>query len=232
MTLSSGRPLMAPWLFERADAVLATWFLGSEAGNAVGDVLCGRHNPTARLPVSWPVDVGQIPIFYAQWPTGRPADPAEHYTAKYIDLPVEPLFPFGHGLSYTRFAYRDLRARPAELRPGDAFTVEAEVANEGAMAGEETIFLFLRDPVASVARPLLELKGVAKIALEPGARGTVRFELSAEDLAFLGPDLAPCLEPGAFEIHVGPSAAANSLLKTTVRLVVDGPAVDARSFPA
>ena len=159
VTLSSGRPLMAPWLFERADAVLATWFLGSEAGNAVGDVLCGTHNPTARLPVSWPVDIGQIPIFYAQRPTGRPADPAEHYTAKYIDLPVEPLFPFGHGLSYTRFAYRDLRARPDELRPGEAITVEVEVANEGAVAGEETIFLFLRDPVASVARPLLELKG-------------------------------------------------------------------------
>ena len=158
---------MAPWLFERADAVLATWFLGSEAGNAVGDVLSGRHNPTARLPVSWPVDVGQIPIFYAQRPTGRPADPAEHYTSKYIDLPVEPLFAFGHGLSYTRFAYRDLRAHPEELRPGETIAVEVEVANEGAVAGEETVFLFLRDPVASIARPLLELKGVAKIALEP-----------------------------------------------------------------
>ena len=168
VTLSSGRPLMVPWLFERADAVLATWFLGSEAGNAVGDVLSGRHNPTARLPVSWPVDVGQIPIFYAQRPTGRPADPTEHYTSKYLDLPVDPLFAFGHGLSYARFAYRDLRAAPAELRPGETITVEVEVANEGAVAGEETVFLFLRDPVASVARPLLELKGVAKIALERG----------------------------------------------------------------
>jgi beta-glucosidase len=232
VTLSSGRPLMAPWLFERADAVLATWFLGSEAGNAVGDVLCGRHNPTARLPVSWPVDIGQIPIFYAQRPTGRPADPAEHYTSKYLDLPVDPLFPFGHGLSYTRFAYRGLRVYPEEVRPGEMIAVEVEVANEGAMAGEETVFLFLRDPVASVARPLLELRGVAKIALEPGARGTVCFELSTEDLAFLGPDLSPCLEPGAFEIHVGPSAAGDSLLKTTVRLVADGTTVDARPAPA
>jgi beta-glucosidase len=222
VTLSSGRPLMAPWLFERADAVLATWFLGSEAGNAVADVLCRRHNPTARLAVSWPVDVGQIPIFYGQQPTGRPADPAEHYTAKYIDLPVDPLFPFGHGLSYTRFRCRDLRARPDELRPGEVITVAVEVTNEGAVAGEETIFLFLRDPVASIARPLLELKGVARIALEPGARGTVRFELSTEDLTFLGPDLAPRLEPGVFEIHVGPSAARDALLKTTVRLVTDG----------
>jgi beta-glucosidase len=224
VTLSSGRPLMAPWLFERADAVLATWFLGSEAGNAIGDVLCGRHNPTARLPVSWPVDVGQIPIFYAERPTGRPADPAEHYTGKYIDLPVEPLFPFGHGLSYTRFAYRDLRAQPDRLQPGEAVTVEVEVANEGAVAGEETVFLFLRDPVASIARPLLELKSVAKIALEPGARGTVRFQLATTDFAFLGPDLSPCLEAGAFEIHVGPSATASSLLKATLHLVADGPA--------
>jgi beta-glucosidase len=232
VTLSSGRPLMAPWLFERADAVLATWFLGSEAGNAVGDVLCGRYNPTARLPVSWPVDIGQIPIFYAQRPTGRPADPAEHYTSKYIDLPVDPLFPFGHGLSYTRFACRELRARPDELRPGEAITVEVEVANEGAVAGEETIFLFLRDPVASVARPLLELKGVAKIALEPGARGTVCFELSADDLAFLGPDLSPRLEPGTFEIYVGPSAARDSLIMTVVRLGAYGPAVDAARSPS
>ena len=105
VSLSSGRPLMVPWLFERADAVLATWFLGSETGHAVGDVLSGKHNPSARLPISWPVDVGQIPIFYAQRPSGRPASPTEHYSAKYIDLPVDPQFPFGHGLSYTRFAY-------------------------------------------------------------------------------------------------------------------------------
>jgi beta-glucosidase len=233
VTLSSGRPLMAPWLFERADAVLATWFLGSEAGNAVGDVLCGRHNPTARLPVSWPVDIGQIPIFYAQRPTGRPADPAEHYTSKYLDLPVDPLFSFGHGLSYTRFAYRGLRAYPEEVRPAETIVVEVEVANEGAVAGEETVFLFLRDPVASIGRPLLELKGVAKIALEPGAGGTARLTLSADDLAFLGPDLVPRLEPGVFEIHVGPSAARRSLLKTTVRLVAGGRSVDApRPSPA
>jgi beta-glucosidase len=221
VTLSSGRPLMAPWLSERADAVLATWFLGSEAGNAIADVLCGRHNPTARLPVSWPVDIGQIPIFYAQRPTGRPADPAEHYTSKYLDLPVDPLFSFGHDLSYTRFAYRDLRADPEEA--GETIAV----------ANEETVFLFLRDPVASIERPLLELKGVAKLALEPNARGAVRLTLSADDLALLGPDLMPRLEPSVFEIHVGPSAARRSLLETTVRLVGDGRAGDAaRPSPA
>ncbi len=221
LILASGRPLMLPWLLERVDAVLATWFLGSEAGHAVGDVLSGRHNPTGRLPVSWPVDIGQIPIHYAQPPSGRPANPADHYTSKYLDLPVEPLFPFGHGLSYTRFVYRDLRAHPETVRPGATITVEVEVANEGTLAGEETVFLFVRDPVASLARPLLELRGVVKIALDPGARGRARFTLETSDLAFLGTDLAPRLEPGAFEIHVGPSAARRGLLATTVELLTD-----------
>jgi beta-glucosidase len=221
LTLSSGRPLMLPGLFERVDAVLATWFLGSEAGHAVGDVVSGRHNPTGRLSVSWPVDIGQIPIFYAQRPSGRPANPADHYTGKYLDLPVEPLFPFGHGLAYARFAYRDLRADPPTVRPGAAITVEVEVENEGAVAGEETVFLFIRDPVASLARPLLELRGVAKIALGPGARGRARFTLGTADLAFVGTDLAPRLEPGVFEIHVGPSAARQGLLGTTIELLAD-----------
>jgi beta-glucosidase len=217
--LSSGRPLMVPWLFERAHAVLATWFLGSEAGHAIGDVLSGRCNPTGRLPVSWPVEVGQIPIFYAQRPTGRPPDPAVHYSSKYLDLPVEPLFPFGHGLSYTQFALSGLRTSASELRPGEAIAIECEVVNEGPVAGEETLLLFVRDPVASVARPLLELKGMAKIALEPRRGGIVRFTLAAEDLAFLGPDLTPQLEPGAIELLVGRSAAHAQLLRTSVQLL-------------
>ena len=217
--LSSGRPLMVPWLFERAHAVLATWFLGSEAGHAIADVLGGRWNPTGRLPVSWPVDVGQIPIFYAQRPTGRPPDPAVHYSSKYLDLPDEPLFPFGHGLSYTRFTLSGLRTSASELRPGEAIAIECEVVNEGPAAGEETVLLFVRDPVASVARPLLELKGVAKIDLEPRRGGTVRFTLAAEDLAFLGLDLAPRLEPGVVELLVGRSAAHAQLLRTSVRLL-------------
>jgi beta-glucosidase len=217
--LSSGRPLMASWLFERAHAVLATWFLGSEAGHAIGDVLSGRWNPTGRLPVSWPVEVGQIPIFYARPPTGRPPDPAVHYSSKYLDLPVEPLFPFGHGLSYTRFGLSGLRASPSELRSGETIAIECDVLNEGPVAGEETVLLFVRDPVASLARPLLELKGMAKIALEPGRGGTVRFTLAAQDLSFLGPDLRPRLEPGVFELAVGRSAAHAQLLRTSVRLL-------------
>jgi beta-glucosidase len=217
--LSSGRPLMTPWLFERAHAVLATWFLGSEAGHAIGEVLSGRWNPSGRLPVSWPVDTGQIPIFYARRPTGRPPDPAVHYSSKYLDLPVEPLFPFGHGLSYTRFGVSGLRTSASELRAGEAITIECDVVNEGPVAGEETLLLFVRDPVASLARPLLELKGMAKIALEPRRGGIVRFTLAADDLAFVGPDLTPRLEPGAFELLVGRSAAHAQLLRTSVRLL-------------
>lgn len=217
--LTSGRPLLIPWLFANADAVLATWFLGSEAGNAVGDVLKGTWNPSGRLPISWPVDVGQIPIFYAQRRTGRPADPAVHDTSKYLDLPGEPLFPFGHGLSYTRFTLSNLRAHPAELRLGEGFSVEVDVTNEGPVMGEETVLLFMHDLVASIARPVLELKGVQKIALAPGASGTVTFTVPPEAFEFLDADLAPCVEPGVFEILVGPSAAVALLLKTSVRLL-------------
>jgi beta-glucosidase len=216
--LSSGRPLTVPWLFERAHAVLATWFLGSEAGHAVADVLTGRWNPSGRLPISWPIDVGQIPICYAQRPTGRPADPALSYTSKYIDLPVEPQFPFGHGLSYTRFEFADLRVHPVDLRPGETLAIGIDVANVGEVEGEETVLLFVRDLVATVARPLLELKGLAKITLAPAERGTIRFALKTEELAFLGADLTPRLEPGIFEVLVGSSAARNSLLGTQVRL--------------
>jgi beta-glucosidase len=217
--LSSGRPLVARSLFERAQAVLATWFLGCEAGHAIGDVLSGRHNPTGRLPVSWPVDVGQIPIFYARRPTGRPPDPKVHYSSKYLDLPVEPQFPFGHGLSYARFELSGLRVSGTELRDGESVTIACDVVNRGPVAGEETVLLFVRDPLASVARPLLELKGMARIALEAGQEGTVRFTLTAADLMFLGADLSPRLEPGIVELYVGRSADQATALRTSIRIV-------------
>ncbi len=218
MTLSSGRPLLVPWLLERADTVLATWYLGSEAGHALADVITGRWNPSARLPVSWPHDVGQIPVFYARLPTGRPYDAEFRYSSKYLDMANEPLFPFGHGLSYTRFAYRNLKVSPHKLMPGDELTVEVEVVNEGERAGEETVLLFVRDLVASVSRPVLELKGFAKCLLSPGSSETVRLTLSTDELKFLGPDLKPRLEAGVFEIFVGPSADADGLLKAHVTL--------------
>ena len=216
--LSSGRQLCCPWLFERADAVLATWFLGSEAGHAIGDVLSGRHNPSGRLPVSWPINIGQIPIHYQPRPTGRHPSVHERYSSKYLDLPVEPLFPFGHGLAYTRYEVTGVRASPSEIGPGDEVVVEADVVNRGDVAGEETVLLFIHDPIASLARPVLELKGMAKAYLEPGMRTTLRITLNADDLAFLGHDLAPELEVGELHILVGPNADQSSLQKATIRV--------------
>jgi beta-glucosidase len=218
VTLSSGRPLTTPWLFERADAVLATWFLGHEAGHAVADVLTGKFNPIGRLPLSWPRNVGQVPIFYNELPAGRPYAPGVHYSSTYLDLPPTPQFPFGHGLSYSRFALDDLRCEPSRVKTGGTVEVTIAVHNESQIDGEATAFLFVRDPVASVARPLLELKGVRKVDLKAGERKDVTWRLPVEDLSFVGQSLDRALEPGRFEIHIGQSADAAGLLSAVIEL--------------
>ena len=218
VVLSSGRPLALPWLFARADAVLATWFLGSEAGHAIADVLTGRFNPTGRLPVSWPRHVGQAPIFYGQRPTGRPTQAGVHYSSSYLDVPATPQFPFGHGLSYSRFALSDLRCDPSCVKAGECVEVSVTVSNDGEVDGEATLFLFVRDLVASVARPLLELKGVRKLDLAARQRGRAAWRLPVEDLSFIGPGLRPILEPGQFEIHVGQSADPDELLTSVIEV--------------
>ncbi len=219
VTLSSGRPLTLPWLFERADAVLATWFLGHEAGHAVADVLIGKFNPTGRLPVSWPRHVGQVPIFYNELPSGRPYVPGVHYSSTYLDMPPTPQYAFGHGLSYSRFALLDFRCEPTRVKPGDTLEVSVAVHNESPVDGEATLFLFVRDPVASVARPLLELKGVQKAVLAAGQRKDVVWRLPVEDLSFVGQNLDRVLEPGRFEIHVGQSADPSDFLSCVIELV-------------
>jgi len=220
VVLSSGRPLTLPWLFERADAVLATWFLGSEAGQAIADVLTGRFNPTGRLPVSWPRHVGQAPIFYSQRLTGRPTKAGVRYTSSYLDVPATPQFPFGHGLSYSRFAVLDLRCNPSSVKAGEHFEASVTVRNDSEVDGEATLFLFVRDLVASVARPLLELKGVRKIVLAAGQSGNVTWRLPVEALSFIGSSLERVLEPGRFEIHVGQSADPAELLTGVIELAL------------
>jgi beta-glucosidase len=219
--ICSGRPLTIPMIVARANAVVATWFLGAEAGHAIADVLTGGFDPVGKLPVTWPRHIGQVPIFYAQRPSGRPADPGDRYSSKYLDIPTEPQFPFGHGLSYTRFAVSGLRAGASCFGPGDTIAIEVEVTNIGQRAGTETIFLFTRDVVASVARPVRELVAFAKIALAPGATGTVSFAIAAMALAGLGPDLEPRLEPGDFVLSVGPSADPATHHAITVRCVAE-----------
>jgi beta-glucosidase len=216
--LFSGRPLVVPWLVERADAVLAAWFLGSEAGHAIGDVVTGRVSPSGRTAVTWPRAEGQIPIFFGERPSGRPADPKDRYTSKYLDVPNEPLFPFGFGLTYGRFSLSNLRVTPLNVEDVDTMRIHVDVRNMGTRAAEETVFLFAHDKVASVARPLLELKGFAKIRLQAGETGTVSLSLRAEDLRFLGPDLEPVFEPGEVEILVGPCADRSKLLAATIDL--------------
>jgi beta-glucosidase len=215
--ISSGRPLMIGAIAAKAQALLATWFLGVEAGHAIADVMTGKYNPTGRLPVTWPRDIGQVPIFFAERPSGRPANPNDHYTSKYLDMPVTPLFPFGHGLSYSRFGLSKPRVNKMNFKNGDELMIEVDVINEGIAAGQETVFLFARDIVASVARPLLELKGVGKIALAAGESGTVCFRLDAEALAFPGSDFQPLLEPGEFLLSFGQSADPNGLLTIKLR---------------
>ena len=211
--LFSGRPLALPEIFARAAAVVACWFPGSEAGHAIAALLTGADSPSAGLSVTWPRDVGQVPIAYSVRSGGRPENPADHYTSKYLDLPNAPQFPFGHGLAYTRFS---LSAPEVTLAPG--LTVETTVSNAGARPGAATVFLFLRDPVATIARPVLELKRFQRVELAAGATEALRFQLDRDDLAYPGPDLEPVFEPGDFEIHLGFSAAPEGLLTARFRL--------------
>ncbi|HEY2779171.1 MAG TPA: glycoside hydrolase family 3 N-terminal domain-containing protein [Steroidobacteraceae bacterium] len=219
VVLFSGRPLVIPWLIERADAVLAAWFLGSEAGNAIADLLTGRVSPSGRTPVTWPRAAGQVPIFFSERPSGRPFDSNDKFTSKYLDVANDPLFPFGFGLTYGRFELSNLRLSAGSIGVGDTLTVRVDVANRGSREARETVFLFAHDKVASVSRPKLELKGFGKIVLAPGEIGTVDFSLRARELGFLGLDLKPVFEPGEVEILVGPCADRSQLLAATIQLV-------------
>jgi beta-glucosidase len=216
--LFSGRPLVVPWLAEHADALLAAWFLGVEAGHAIADVVTGRVTPSGRTPMSWPRAVGQVPIYFGLRPTGRPMNPADYYTSKYQDVDNTPLYAFGHGLTYGRFSYDELQVEPRRVREQDTLKISVRLRNVGTREAEETLFLFVRDKVSRVTRPLLELKGYAKLRLKPGETGTAKLELPAAELRYLGPDLQPLFEAGEVEILVGPSAEQTGLLRQTIEL--------------
>jgi beta-glucosidase len=217
--LFSGRPLIVPRLMEKANAVLAAWFLGSEAGNAIADLLTGRISPGGRTPVTWPRAEGQIPIFFSERPGGRPFDREDKFTSKYLDEPNEPLFPFGFGLTYGRFELSNLHLSSRAVSEHDTLTILVDLINHGPREAEETVFLFSHAKVASVSRPRLELRGFGKIQLKPGERGSVTMTLRAADLSFLGAELTPVFEPGEVEILVGPCADRTQLLAAVVQLV-------------
>lgn len=216
--LFSGRPLVVPWLAEHADALLAAWFLGTEAGHAIADVVTGKVSPGGRTPMSWPRAIGQVPIFFGQRPTGRPLNADDYYTSKYQDVANTPLYAFGHGLSYGRFGYDALQVAPQRVREQDTLSIRVSLRNDGAREAEETVFLFVRAKLARVTRPLLELKGFAKLRLLPGESGSVQLALPAAALRYLGPDLQPVFEAGEVEILVGPSAEPSGLLRQAIVL--------------
>jgi beta-glucosidase len=218
VVLFSGRPLVIPWLSEQADALLAAWFLGNEAGNAIADVMLGRTSPSGRTPMSWPRTLGQVPLFYNERPSGRPYNPKDHFTSKYIDVPNEPLYPFGYGLTYGRFTLKNLVVTPDAVTEKDTIEVRVDVTNEGPHPAQETVFLFTHDKVATVTRPVLELRGVGKVTLRPGETRTAHIPLAAAELRFLGRDLTPVFEPGEVEVLVGPCADRSQLLTRTIRL--------------
>jgi beta-glucosidase len=206
VVLMNGRPLTINWLAENSPAILETWFAGTMAGNAIVDTLFGDANPGGKLPVSFPRSVGQIPVYYNHKNTGRPFLADQKYTSKYLDISNQPLYPFGHGLSYTRFSLSNLRLNKLKIKPTENLKVMVNLKNTGKVAGDEVVQLYIHDFVASVTRPVRELRGFKRITLQPKQEQTLEFTLTPKDLEFLGRDLKTVLEPGEFQVIVGTSS--------------------------
>jgi beta-glucosidase len=214
VVLMAGRPLAAPWLFERANAVLMAWHPGTMGGPAIADALMGKACPSGKLTVSWPRAVGQVPVHYNHKNTGRPAVAADSlapqgtaldpfdFRSGYLDLDHRPQFPFGFGLSYTAFAYGDVKVSPKRVKLGGRFRVTARLRNSGKVAGEEVAQLYVRDLVGSLTRPVKELKGFQRVSLAPGEGRTVTFVLHTRDLAFTNAKLKRVTERGEFQAWV------------------------------
>ena len=197
VVLIGGSAITMPWL-DRVAAVIDAWYPGEAGGEAVADVVFGDANPAGRLPITFPVAEGQLPLSYDHKPTGRGDD--------YVDLTGQPLFPFGFGLSYTTFEYANLAIDPAEITPDAAARVRFSIRNAGKRAGDEVVQLYVRDLLASVARPVMELKKFRRVHLEAGEQREIEFDLGRDDLRMLDRDLHWVVEPGAFRIMVGASS--------------------------
>ncbi|MBR0551039.1 glycoside hydrolase family 3 N-terminal domain-containing protein [Stakelama marina] len=211
--LKNGRGLALQGAVLDAPAILVTWFLGSETGPAIADILFGKEGPSGRLPISFPQASGQEPYYYAHKSTGRPnpEGPLQPYKAHYRGISNEARFAFGHGLTYGDIAYSGLSLGDAKLPWNGALTVQATVTNRGKRAAEEVVQLYIHDRAASITRPVRQLKGFQKIALAPGESKQVSFTLRRHDLQFIGQDMKPTVEPGAFDVWVAPSAQADGV---------------------
>ena len=209
LVLMNGRPLTLGWEAEHCGAILESWFGGTEAGNAVADVLFGDYNPSGKLPATFPRSVGQIPIYYNHKNTGRPfnGDPAFKYASRYLDAPNDPQYPFGYGLSFTTFSYGDITLSQTNLTGDDTLLASVNLTNVGDRAGEETVQLYLSQPVASVTRSVEDLRGFQKVRLQPGETKAVAFRITPEELKFYNAKLEYDWEPGEFIVRIGGSSS-------------------------
>jgi len=206
LVLMSGRPLAVEWADEHIDSILYAWYPGTMGGHAVVDVLFGDYNPSGKLPVTFPRNVGQVPIFYNMKNTGRPytaEKQGQKYLSRYLVTPNSPLYAFGHGLSYTTFDYSSIALDSSRIAPADTLRASVTVTNTGDYAGEEVVQLYVQDLVGSVTRPVMELKRFEKIHLEKGESREVQFELGVADLAFYRHDMSYGAEPGDFKLYIG-----------------------------
>jgi beta-glucosidase len=218
--INAGRPLIFNWTADNMPTIVYTWWLGSEAGNAIADVLFGDYNPSGKLPMSFPRKEGQIPIYYNHFNTGRPArnETNTNYVSAYTDLPNSPKFPFGFGLSYTTFHYSDLKLSKQKMKRNESIEVTLTIKNTGEFAGEEVIQLYLRDKVGSVVSPILELKEFQKINLEVGETKTIKFIVDNQKLSFYNNKLEFTSEPGDFDLMIG-SSSADIRLRDKIELI-------------
>src|SRR5215216_3929882 len=203
VVLVNGRPLSIGWIVNNVPAILESWMGGSQSGNAIADILFGDVNPSAKLPVSFPRSVGQIPMYYNYMNTGRPPEAENRYTSKYLDMPWSPLFPFGYGLSYTKFRISNPQLSASRIETNGKLTVSVEVENAGRRVGDEVVQLYLRDPVATMTRPVKELKGFQRVTLQPGEKRRIEFVLGNEHLGFWNREMRYVVEPGDFQVMVG-----------------------------
>jgi beta-glucosidase len=211
LVLFTGRPMTIKWENDNVPAILNVWFGGTEAGNAIADVLFGDVNPSGKLTATFPQNVGQIPIYYAHKNTGRPLPEGQwfqKFRSNYLDVSNEPLYPFGFGLSYTDFSYSDIKLSSNSLKGNQTITATVSVTNTGATAGKEVVQLYIRDMVGSIARPVKELKGFQKISLAKGETKEVKFTIGVNDLKFYNSDLKYVAEPGDFKLFIGTSSAS------------------------
>jgi beta-glucosidase len=206
VVLMNGRPLTIDWLASNAPALLESWFPGTEGGDAVADVLFGKVDPGGKLPMSFPRNVGQIPISYNELPTGRPFDPANKYTSKYLDVPNAPQYPFGYGLSYTTFSLSNLRMSSSSIRTTGSLSVSADITNTGSVAGDDVVQLYIHESNTSILQPVRRLEGFQRVTLAPRQTKTVTFTLGSQNLGFYTEQGQFVVEPGPFDAWVGDSS--------------------------